>query len=622
MSKKSTTKFKIQYSKQKTPILQCFYENQNDNLGKDTKNNTEYNPLDLSNIQNYNPTYSIFFEMNDTNYNHITLNQKYKCIGSDIICNQNNTDISMVQPIFMKFAPLLDPLRYLVGTYTESLEKLKILPSIHNSTETSEKLLRTNNASYIDNFFCYLSSQLLNHHGVLNSIDYYGSALGIQSKFRFNVIDDLDYLMQSEYFRNNNGLIYNIDCLEDPFSNYGSRKNKNKLILENDINNDELEIDELEIDELVVDENILNMPTENLEIVTDIEDTDNCDTVLKNSDSDSDSESDSDNDSDNDSDSDINEDEQPNVNNDDTEENEDDDKETDEETEEDDEEETEEDDEDDTEEDDEEDDTEEDDTEEEKFAYIHNFPVQIILMEKCKNTLDSLFTNGKIQDEHMANAILMQVIMTLLVYQKSFHFTHNDLHTNNIMWNETELPFLYYKFANKIYKVPTYGKIFKIIDFGRSIYKFGGNIFCSDSFASDGDASSQYNCEPYFNEKKARLEPNYSFDLCRLGTSLYDFLFDQEGEPNKKKMDSFQSTIHRWCLDDEGRNVLYKKNGEERYPGFKLYKMIARCVHKHTPEAQLELAPFNGYVMKPKEFEKEKREPIIDIDAIPNYTFA
>jgi len=50
--------------------------------------------------------------------------------------------------------------------------------------------------------------------------------------------------------------------------------------------------------------------------------------------------------------------------------------------------------------------------------------------------------------------------------------------------------------------------------------------------------------------------------------------------------------------------------------------MITRLVHKHTPEAQLELAPFNGYLMKNKEFEKEKREPIIDIDAIPDYTIA
>jgi hypothetical protein len=186
------------------------------------------------------------------------------------------------------------------------------------------------------------------------------------------------------------------------------------------------------------------------------------------------------------------------------------------------------------------------------------------------------------------------------------------------MWNETDEPYLYYKFSGKTYRVPTFGKIFKIIDFGRSIYKFSGKTFCSDSFSPDGDASSQYNCEPYFNDKKARLEPNYSFDLCRLGTSLYDFIFDEGKEPDKKNMDSFQRTIYRWCTDDNGYNVLYKKNGEERYPGFKLYKMIARLVHKHTPEAQLEIAPFCNYQYKSNIHANS--DFIIDIDSIPDYT--
>ena len=28
---------------------------------------------------------------------------------------------------------------------------------------------------------------------------------------------------------------------------------------------------------------------------------------------------------------------------------------------------------------------------------------------------------------------------------------------------------------------------------------------CSDSFAKDGDASTQYNCEPFMNENRPRL---------------------------------------------------------------------------------------------------------------------
>ena len=50
-----------------------------------------------------------------------------------------------------------------------------------------------------------------------------------------------------------------------------------------------------------------------------------------------------------------------------------------------------------------------------------------------------------------------------------FNFTHNDLHTNNIMFIETEKKYLIID-IKKLYRVPTFGKIYKIIDFGRAIY--------------------------------------------------------------------------------------------------------------------------------------------------------
>ena len=70
-------------------------------------------------------------------------------------------------------------------------------------------------------------------------------------------------------------------------------------------------------------------------------------------------------------------------------------------------------------------------------------------------------------------------------------------------------------------------KIFKIIDFGRAIYKYKGKLICSDSFHKDGDAATQYNFEPYYNDRKPIIEPNYSFDLCRLGCSIYDFIMEK-----------------------------------------------------------------------------------------------
>jgi hypothetical protein len=254
-------------------------------------------------------------------------------------------------------------------------------------------------------------------------------------------------------------------------------------------------------------------------------------------------------------------------------------------------------------------------SESEAYAYIENFPANLIFLEKCDGTLDSLFMNQEI-DEETGAACLMQVIMSLIALQKAFQFTHNDLHTNNIMYVNTDIEFLYYKYDNRFYRVPTHGKIFKIIDFGRAIYRFKNQIYCSDSFAPKGDAHSQYNTEPYFNDKKPRVEANPSFDLCRLGTSIYDFIIQDEDEPR----DDFQETIYRWCQDDNGKNIMYRRDGEERYPGFKLYKVIARNVHAHTPQNQLVFPLFSQFVVEPMDAmnldEQEVRQNGMNIDLV------
>jgi hypothetical protein len=170
--------------------------------------------------------------------------------------------------------------------------------------------------------------------------------------------------------------------------------------------------------------------------------------------------------------------------------------------------------------------------------------------------------------------------------------------------------------------VPTFGRIFKIIDFGRAIYKYNGKTFCSDSFQAGGDAATQYNIEPYFNDKKPRLEPNFSFDLCRLACSIFDYVIDDISDiKNIDTMEPIAKLINDWCIDDNGINVLYKNNGSERYPDFKLYKMIARCVHKHTPAAQLERPEFNKFVTTKNVVEKNivGKTDVINIDELPVY---
>jgi hypothetical protein len=137
-------------------------------------------------------------------------------------------------------------------------------------------------------------------------------------------------------------------------------------------------------------------------------------------------------------------------------------------------------------------------------------------------------------------------------------------------------------------------------------------MFCSDSFAASGDAATQYNCEPYFNEKKPRVDPNPSFDLSRLGCSLYDFVC-RNGEPKTP----LQKLVDHWCNDDYGKNMLYRHNGQTRYPDFKLYKMIARTVNNLVPKDELKSLLFSSkYVVKP---ESVRDVTIMDFDSLPVY---
>jgi hypothetical protein len=255
--------------------------------------------------------------------------------------------------------------------------------------------------------------------------------------------------------------------------------------------------------------------------------------------------------------------------------------------------------------------------EEKLYATINKFPVQVIAMECCDDTLDNLILTSDLTNEEWI-AALMQIIMILITYQQVFSFTHNDLHTNNIMYNDTNEKYIYYLYKKQYYKVPTFGRVFKIIDYGRSIYKCNGQIFCSDSFQSSNDASTQYNTEPYFNSSKPRLDPNYSFDLCRLACSMFDFVVNNLDDiKDVSKCEPHVRIINEWCLDDNNINMLYKTNGAERYPGFKLYKMIARCVHKHVPKAQLERPEFAKFLVSKSNVKRSA--PLINIDDMPSY---
>jgi hypothetical protein len=553
---------------------------------KNPQDNGKYAPFEIINLQNYNPIYNEFFELTQNNYNSIALNHRYHFLDLyQVYDSIENINIS--KESFIKFSPLLDPIRYLIGKYFKENPNIKELPSINQPV--FKKLETIHNASYVDNFFCYLSSQLMNKYNFINGIDYYGSFLGIQEKFKMNISDDYEYLNQSDFFLKNHHKMYEMDSFEDPFSNFGSRCNKNKLDIHNETEVSHLSVENLEYDSFPTEknENVSEkqelMYEKNNENTFSDDDSNNSEINYTSDDDSEKGESDEESSSETVEETESDEGSEPEESNDEFDNS------------------------------DEESQSEESSKENSIYAYIKDFPVQMICLEKCKGTIDDLFSKGEMDEENSASA-LFQIIMTLIAYQKLFHFTHNDLHTNNIVYVETNIEYLYYKYNEKIYKVPTYGKIFKIIDFGRAIYKLNGKIFCSDSFDVCGDAHTQYNCEPFFDGNKPRLEPNYSFDLCRLGCSIYDFILDEIIDEDEE-IDELQRTIIRWCSDDNNKNVLYKKNGDDRYPNFKLYKMIARSVNKHIPKNQLEDPYFSQFLYENKD--SKIIDSLVDIDSYP-----
>ena len=587
MSNPENAKFTINYHKL-NPLNLNYLEEKFEGSFEDLDN--EYNPFRIMNLQNYNPIYNDFFELNDKNFNQITLNNKYHIQDLNNVYHIETNEVYN-RPVFIKFGPLLDPIRYMIGKYDINDEKIRNMPTLkRTSDECLPKILDKNNSAYVDSFFSFLTSILLNNHNFVHGLDYFGSFLGIQEKFRMNVTDDLDYLKNSTFFNNNLGNYFSSPInIENNYNNFGSRGNKIKLNISNTYNKLNISCDSLydfEQEQCKMENGSKN----DFETVYEknINEAKSATTSSSNSSASSSSSS-------NNSEANYSTDDE-------SEENSDSDSSSE------------------NSESDEIGSSETDNSEETQlFSYINNFPIQMICLEKCDGTLDELFEKDYIDDVKGA-AAMMQIIMILLTYQKVFHFTHNDLHTNNIMFINTDKEYLFYKVNDRIYKVPTFGRIFKIIDFGRGIYKFQGNQYCSDSFAPGGDGHTQYNCEPYINENKPRIDPNYSFDLCRLGTSIYDFIIDIDDK--ESDLDFFQKIVLKWCMDDNGKNVLYKKNGDERYPNFKLYKMIARTVHNHIPEEQLNHEIFKLYELSKSETENYKNSlfyEVMDIDSLPVY---
>ena len=169
------------------------------------------------------------------------------------------------------------------------------------------------------------------------------------------------------------------------------------------------------------------------------------------------------------------------------------------------------------------------------YSEYKSYPVMLIFQERMEGVIDDMLEddskvgakNGSVEWEQRWIAWTFQIIAALCAAQGILGFTHNDLHTNNIVWISTEETWIFYKSRDgTVWRVPTYGKILRIIDFGRSIYRIG-KWYASDDYNYGGDADGQYNFECIKNGRSKKIYPNPSFDLCRYAVSVMDALYPE-----------------------------------------------------------------------------------------------
>jgi len=274
------------------------------------------------------------------------------------------------------------------------------------------------------------------------------------------------------------------------------------------------------------------------------------------------------------------------------------------------------------------DDYSDDDEELEIFADVHQFPVMMIYTEMSEGTMDDLLDDydnigakpGQAKWELIWKAWIFQIISALSVAQSVLGFTHNDLHSNNVVWSTSDKPYLYYKLRDgTCFKVPTFGKIFRIIDFGRAIFTINNTTFFSDDFKKGNDAAEQFNFGDLYEESEGdEVWPNPSFDLSRFTVSIFESLFPESppikkngsilsSEPDlivKETESPLYNLLWSWLLCDDGHNVLMDPDGSERYPDFDLYKVITREVHMAVPSEQFKKTLFNCFHCKDPKNEK------------------
>ena len=527
----------------------------------------------FTSLQTFFPTLSKLFRLTKHTSENIWLDSKWRITGIDISGTSGPCSLELVKnldpsgssapeekvhPSYLKVTHLLDPIRWMKGRY--SLPKEKGLPW-HNKTWANAwtKLQDSWNQAYVEAVASYALGRIRDGGLSPHFNEFYGAFCATADIYRFNLTDEFGSFRNSRWFWN------------------GKKNGMFDIYVQNS-NGSAEPVDKEGLDAILREPSVIESLTSSDDESIETDDTETTEVIDEEAVDIGETKS-------------LHSDEMSSI----------------------------------SFADDEEDD---DDTEPDNmfkiYAEMKNFPVMLIAIEHNSGTMDALLDDtdevgampGTPEWEMRWSAWLFQVVAALSVAQALIGLTHNDLHTNNVVWTPTTEEFMYYTLrSGATFKVPTFGKLFRVIDFGRAIFTINGTQFISDDFRPGNDAEGQYSFKPLIPRPTEDIPPNPSFDLSRLAVSLFNSVFpdapedkegggilsSEEGIEMNETVSPLFNCLWTWMMDENGCNVLVEPSGEERFPEFDLYRHIAKHVRGAVPSQQFQLPVFDQFQVNPSE---------------------
>jgi hypothetical protein len=185
------------------------------------------------------------------------------------------------------------------------------------------------------------------------------------------------------------------------------------------------------------------------------------------------------------------------------------------------------------------------------YLEYKELPCYLLVTEKLTEDISYIEENELLTYE-IVLSFTFQIFSAIITMNTLFGLKHNDLHFGNIMIKKTDKQFLYYSIGNTYYKIPTYGFIICIFDWGRATYNFNNYIGKNNIFTSSRDCFNQYIYQKINNKgyNTIKLDKNIWTDIVMVShsilhefksvlkdTPLEEILLDNITTPDRDQLD-------------------------------------------------------------------------------------